>query len=227
MAVDSRMKAALWAPWGQWVLIVAAGAGPALIGAGTTPGLMTPAVIVALAFQIVVYGRILAQVQPGRATTFREILKEYSFSFVATGILIGLVALVLRVAAARLLVPHFPYILVIGVVDAAVGVLTIYVWPLVFLRHSTVAAILAGVSHLVHNIAPSLWIAGIVIVGQVIRTTGQLLYAEHRTGWGFAILLIAGAAFLYLAAATYAAALHTLLGVKVIDPQDESSPKIP
>jgi hypothetical protein len=222
MAVNSKARAALFAPYPHWPLIVAGGIGPTLMAATVSRELLAPAVIVAIMLQIVVFGRILSQVLPGRVSSFWGILREYGLSYVIAGFIAGAVGVILLQVVVRIMPPRFPNVISGGAVHAAVAMVTIYVWPIVFLRRTSVAAILAGVSYLMDNIASSLWIAGIIVLGEVIQTVGQLVYLEYRTGWGFVIMLIAGVTFVYLMAVTYAAALHALLSVRFLDSNGEA-----
>lgn len=215
--MDLRTRAALWAPWPHWPLIVACGIGPAAVVAVVSRGLMVPVGIVAVMLQIVIFGRIQAQALPEKASGFGAILKEYSLSYLTTIFLVAVVGLVLTIAISRLIYSPLPKILVNGPVKGVLAIFTIYVWPLVFLRRSSVAAILAGVLFLVRNFASSMWILGVVATGQVINLGGQVLYIEYKSGWSFGLLLVTSVTFVYLGAVSFAAALHTLLGAEIVE----------
>jgi hypothetical protein len=212
-----RIKAALYAPLPHWPIFVGCGVGPTILVAAVSRELMAPAAMLAFLLQVVVCGRILSQVLPERASGIWAILREHGPRFLFTGFLVAVVGLALFLVISRFIALQRPNVLVNGIIKCALSILTIYVWPLVFIQRSSVASILAGVGYLWHNIALSMWIIGIVVIGQVVLVGGELLYLEYSAGWSIGLMLLATVAYLYLAAVSFAAALHTLLGVRAVE----------
>jgi len=141
-----KLKAAFFAPYPYWPLILAVGAGPTVLAASISRELLTPALIVCLFLQIVIFGRILSQVLPDKVSTFWGVLREYGLNYLIAGVLVGVVAFAMLMVISSVLSPHLPYRLISGVVKGVLAAITIYVWPLVFLKRSSVAAILDCVS---------------------------------------------------------------------------------
>lgn len=212
------LRAAILAPFPYWLWIVAVGVGPMILVAAISRDLMILAGICTMLLKIYIFGRILSQVLSDGVSSFWAILREYGGHYWIAAILVGLIALALRMVLAGDVSLRNPYGLASGVARGAVTALTIYVWPLVFLKRSSVEGILAGVSVLIGNFVSSLWIIGIALFGEAVLTVGQLFYVDHRSGWGFAVLLIARMVYIYLAAVAFAAALHRLLGVRIVEP---------
>ena len=217
-----KLRAAVLAPYPYWLLILAIGMGPMILAVTISRDLMILVGICTMLLKIFIFGRILSQILPDRVSSFWAILKEYGGHYWVAAILVGLITLAFRMVISGDVSVRSPYGLANGVARAIVAAATIYVWPLVFLKRSSVEGILAGVSVLIGNFRSSLWIIGIALVGEAVLMAGQLLYWEHRSGLGFAILLIARVVYIYLAAVTFAAALYRLLGVRIVEPTAEA-----
>ena len=217
-----KLKAAVFAPYPYWLLIVAVGVGPTILVAIVSRDFMILAGVATVLLKIFIFGRILSLVLPDRVSTFRGILREYGVCYFVAGILVGVVSFALLTAISSVTSPQLAYRLFGVVVRGLVAAVTIYVWPLVFLKRSSVAAILAGVSVLMRNLLSSLWIVGIVLIGQAFLAGGQLVYLDQRSGWSFAVMLLAGVVYIYLAAVSFAAALYNLLGVRVVESTAEA-----
>ncbi|RKZ11618.1 hypothetical protein DRQ50_13295 [bacterium] len=194
-----------------WPLIIAAGIGLAIVTSGMSDVLLLPMGIATVSLHIIVYGRIISQAVPGRPATNWEILKEYSRHYLLTAVITGVVFLVPRLLVARLASSTGIYYPASIGVHAALSMLTIYVWPLVFLRRSSVGAILAGVSYLWSNLAASVWILVVVSVTQVLHGVGLLVFRTYLSGWSYAVLFSIGVVTAFLLFMSFAAALHTLL----------------
>ena len=217
-----KLKAAVFAPYPYWLLIVAVGVGPTILVAIVSRDFMILAGVATVLLKIFIFGRILSLVLPDRVSTFRGILREYGVCYFVAGILVGVVSLALLTAISSVTSPQLAYRLFGVVVRGLVAAVTIYVWPLVFLKRSSVAAILAGVLVLMRNLLSSLWIVGIVMIGQAVLAVGQLVYFDQRSGWSFAVMLIAGVVYIYLAAVSFAEALYNLLGVRAVESTAEA-----
>jgi len=204
--------ASLTAPYRHWPLIVAAAVGPVLLGTTVSRELLAPAILVSVLLQVVVYGRILAQVRQGGTSAAWAIVREHGIDYLVASVLVGAVALVLSLGLSRLLPAQISDKVVVWIVQTVVAAVAIYVWPIVFLRRASIAAIPAGLTILARNLSGSWWIVGLVVTANVIRFAGRWVLVESGDGWSFAVLLFSGVAFIYLGAASFAGALHALVG---------------
>jgi hypothetical protein len=217
-----KLKAALIAPYPYWPLIVVVGVGPTILVAGVSRDFVALAAVATVLLKIFIFGKILSLVLPDRVSTFGGILREYGACYFVAGILVGVFAFALLAVISSVTSPQLAYRWFGWAVRGLVAAFTIYVWPLVFLNRSSFASILAGVTVLMRNLLSSLWIVGIVLIGQAVLTVGQLVYLDQRSGWSFGVMLLAGLVYIYLAAVSFAAALYNLLGVRVVESTAEA-----
>lgn len=82
--------------------------------------------------------------------------------------------------------------------------------PIVFLKKSSLAAVLAGIVYLFKNLAASTWIAGVVVITYVLTTVGTLVFRLETTPWSFVLALAAVMTGLFLSFVTYVGALRVL-----------------
>jgi len=201
---------------------VAIGAGPTFLAGLVSGDLLLPAAFVTTLLQVFLLGLIVSQVLPDRVSTFLGILREYGACYLIAIIVVGAVTIAVNMLFSAVAPSRLPYWLILGISKGMVVAVTIYVWPLVLLRRTSVSAIMAGVSVFAGNFASSLWIVGIVLFGQAVLLAAQLAYHADRSGFSFAVLLIAGVVCTYSTASSFAAALHGLLGVRVSEETAEA-----
>ena len=66
-----KLKAAVFAPYPYWRLIVAVGVGPTILVASVSRDFMILAGVATVLLKIFIFGRILSRVLPDRVSTFR------------------------------------------------------------------------------------------------------------------------------------------------------------
>ena len=213
--MDLKMKAALWAPVPHWRILLLAGVGPTFLAGAVSKELMLPAIFVAWALQIFVYGRIVSQVLPERVSGFWEILREHGANYLVVGIIVGVIAVSFQFFLLRVVPSGVHPVLVRGLVRGAFSILLVFVWPLVFLKYSSIGSLFSGVLFLVRNIGSSWWIIGIVVIAQLIQASGVVLFLEHGAGWTFGTLLISAFLSVYLGTVSFTGALYSLINVRV------------
>ena len=167
--------------------------------------------IITLSITILVYGRIVLNMAPGSSSNSWTILKENGLNYVIAVVIIGSPQIALRVLVAGQPVTLFMYVFFGTLLGSVFGVLTIYVLPIVFLKKSSLAAILAGVTFLSRNLAASSWIAGVVVITHVLTAAGALVFRVEATPWSFVIVLVTAVAGAFLSFVAFAAALRILL----------------
>ena len=209
------LRAALYAPAPHWPLIAFTGAAPLVLTAGVGAELALPALVAALLATIVVLGRLLADVQPGRPRDVLPILKEHALNYIVAAFLVGAVAFGLGLAASRAVPDGSARVAALMLGRAVVFMAAVYVVPLALLKRESVAAVPAGVVFLGRNLAASWWLLGLALLGGVLQLAARLIRVQQPGGFGFAVLLAGSVAVSYLGAATFAGALYVLLGVRV------------
>jgi hypothetical protein len=211
--MQTKLEMALAAPSPFWRLVAATGLASLIVSAGMAGELLIPAAVLAVVLKIVVYGRLLAQVRPERPTAVWDILKEYALPYLVTVVLLGVVAVLARIIVARLATGPAPALWSSVVIGACLAAVTVFVAPLVFLQRASLGAILSGVTFLFRNAHESLWIVGLAVAGQALDVAWALTFPESPTGWHYALGVVLCVARAYLLFATYAAALHMVLGL--------------
>lgn len=211
--MQTKLEMALAAPSPLWRLVVAMGLGSVILSAGMASELLVPAGVMVVVLKIVVYGRLLAQVEPERPTAVWDVLKDYGLPYLVTVVLIGVVALMARIIIARLATGPAPVLWSSAIIGTCLAALTVHVGPLVFMQRASVGAILSGVTYLARNLAESLWIIGLAVAGQALDVAWALTFPESPSGWHYALGVVLGVARSYLLFATFAAALHMLQGL--------------
>ena len=166
--------------------------------------------IITLSITIIIYGRIVSNLAPGSSSSSWTILKENGLNYVIAVAIIGVPQIALRVLAAGLLDTLFVYVVFGTLISSVFGVLTIYALPIVFLRKSSLAAILAGVIYLSKNLAASSWIAGVVVFTNVLAAAGAWVFRVEATPWSFAFVLVTAVVGAFLSFVAFAAALRIL-----------------
>ena len=109
-------------------------------------------IIVSFVMGIVIYGRIISQIQGCAALPAFEIFKENWFNYIIVTMLLGL-PLFLYFQLSKLL--PLPIGLSIFGIRALINTLAIYVLPLVFMKRLHLLAILAGIVFLIQNFKKS------------------------------------------------------------------------
>jgi hypothetical protein len=139
------------------------------------------------------------------------ILKENGLNYVIAIVIIGAPQIALRGLVGGQLDSLFMYGVFRTFLGSVFGVLTIYVLPIVFLRKSSLAAILAGVTYLSRNLAASSWIAGIVVITEVLSSAGTVVFRVEATPLSFVFAVVTAVVGTFLSFVAFAAALRILL----------------
>jgi hypothetical protein len=167
--------------------------------------------IITLSITILIYGRIISSMAQGSHSNSWTILKENWLNYVIAVAIIGAPQVALRVLVAGQPVTLFVYVVFGTLISSVFGVLTIYALPIVFLKKSSLAAILAGVIYLSRNLATSIWIAGIVVITHVLAAAGALVFRVEATPWSFVLVLVSAVVGAFLSFVAFAAASRILL----------------
>ena len=197
--------------WPFWPLVFCVGLGGVIGSNRIWQEFQFLAVFITLSITILIYGRIIAKMAPGISSSSWAILKENGLNYVIAVAIIGAPQVVLRILVAGQLDTLFVYVVFGTLVSSLFGVLTIYALPIVFLKKSSLAAIIAGVAFLSKNLAASSWIAGVVVVTHVLTAAGALVFRVEATPWSFAIILVAAVVGAFLSFVAFSAASRILL----------------
>jgi hypothetical protein len=160
---------------------------------------------------IYLYGRVACDLLKKPTEKAAQILHENWVNYLVVTLLLGVPQVAFRVVFAGWLDSWFLYVLFSTVLGSALSGLTIYVLPIVFLKKSSLGAVLAGVVFLGQNLSDSRWIIGIVVVANVLATAGSMLFKLEATPWSFVLALFAGLLGFYGAYVAFAGALQVLI----------------
>jgi len=194
-----------------WPLVICVGFGGVIASNRIWQEFLVLDLIITLSITILVYGRIVFYMAPGSSSSSWTILKENGLNYVIAIAIIGSPQIALRVLLAGHLNTLFMYVVFGTLISSVFGVLTIYALPIVFLKNSSLAAILAGVTYLSRNLAASSWIAGIVVITHVLAAAGALVFRVEATPWSFVFVLATAVVGAFLSFVAFAAALRILL----------------
>ncbi len=194
-----------------WPLVFCVGLGGVIGSNRIWQEFQVPVLIITLSVTILIYGRIISSMAPGSRSSSWTILKENGLNYVLAVAIIGAPQSALRVLVASQPVNQFEYVVFGTLISSVFGVLTIYALPIVFLKKSSLAAILAGVIYLSRNLAASIWIAGIVVITHVLAASGALVFRVETTPWSFALVLVTAVVGAFLFFVAFAAASRVLL----------------
>jgi len=194
-----------------WPLVLCVGLGGVIGSNRIWQEFQVPALIIILSTTILIYGRIVSSMAPGSRTSPWTILKENGLNYVIAVAIIGAPQAALRLLVTGQPVTLFEYVVFGTLISSVFGVLTIYALPIVFLKKSSLAAILAGVIYLSRNLATSIWIAGIVVITHVLAASGALVFRVETTPWSFVLVLVTAVVGAFLSFVAFAAALQVLL----------------
>lgn len=205
-----RNAAAAVAP--SWPLILIVSLGKVIISNRLWDEFLILDLVAVLLLTILIFGRIVSRLVPGVSSGSWTILKENWINYVLAIAIIGAPQAVLRIwVAGQLSTPYMHVVLAI-VFSALFGVLTIYALPIVFLRKSSLAAILAGVAYLFKNLAASCGLAAIVVFTHVLAAAGAVIFRMETAPWSFVLVMVLAVVTTFLTFVVFAAALGILLG---------------
>ncbi len=202
-----------------WLPILAVGLGDGLVTSGVRKNLAVhgarPALVIisilAMAITIIVFGRIIAHLVPGMPTDNWTIFRDNWLNYVMTAIIIGLPLFVFRLLIASRLSSLTAYIILVAGFSTVVGIVTIYVWPIVFLKKTHAASILAGISFLSINLAASAWIAGIVVLFHALNGVGMLAVSALSAPGAVVVAVSFGVVTSFLVFLSFTAAAQFLV----------------
>lgn len=199
------------AVWAFWPLVLCVGLGRVLGSTLIWEEFLVLEIFILLSITILIYGRIVSNIVPGTSSSSWEILKENGLNYVVAIAIIGAPQIALRILAGGNL---NTLLLKVGfgtLIGSVFGVLTIYVLPIVFIKKSSLTAVLAGVVFLWKNLAASSWIAGVVVFTYVMAAAGAVVFRADRTPGSFVIILVTSVVGSYLNFVVFAAATRILL----------------
>lgn len=194
-----------------WPLVICVGLGGVIGSNRIWQEFLVLDLIITLSITILIYGRIASNMVLGDTSSAWMILKENWLNYVIAVAIIGAPQVALRVLVAGRLDSLFMYVVFATMISSVFGVLTIYALPIVFLKKSSLAAILAGVVFLSRNLAVTAWIAGVVIITHVLAAAGAVVFRVEATPWSFVFALAAAVVGAFLSFVAFAAALRVLL----------------
>jgi len=216
MEITQALLGESWAVVGRyWPLIIFISALRMVALSGLEMGLTLLAFVLGVVLTILVYGRLVAHLDPDRSPAVLTILQENGIHYLVAMVIIGIPGGAAGLLLRGLDAPLILYVVLSGLVNAAVAVLTLYVLPVVFLHRAGVAAVLAGVSAFLSHAAASAGIAVVVVAAHVVTRVGALLVLSHPSSWTGAAALGAAAVALYLLFVAFTAASRVLLGTGV------------
>ena len=196
----------------SWPLILIVSLGKVIASGRLWEEFLILDLVVTLSLIILIYGRIVSRLVPGIASGSWTILKENWLNYVIAIAIIGAPQVALRIWIVGQLGTPLWYVLSAIMISALFGVLTIYALPIVFLRKSSLAAILAGVAYLFRNLAASYGMAAIVVLTHVLAAVGAVIFRMETAPWSFVLVLVLAVVTTFLTFVVFAAALGVLLG---------------
>ncbi len=167
--------------------------------------------LVVLVTSIYLYGRVFCDLDKKRTESALQVLSENWRNYLVVTVILGVPQLAFRVAIAGQLDSWFLYVLFSTLLGSALGALSIYVLPIVYLKNRSLGAVLSGVVYLSKNLGVSRWIIGIVVVTNVLATVGTVLFRLKAAPWSFVLALFAGVFGLFCAYVAFAGALQVLI----------------
>jgi len=194
-----------------WWLIVAVGIIVTIVASGIWRDMLIPLAIVSVAAQIVIYGRITAQLVNGRTSDSLQILKEHGLNVVVAKLLIIAPVFMVRLLMRQFEPSALAFILLSAACSAGIAVVTIYVLPVVFRYRKSVGAFVAGIAYLRNHFAPVAWAAGLAAVAILLHGVGGFVFLKFRVPWSFALLLASGVFLTSALAVSFTAALSAVL----------------
>jgi hypothetical protein len=195
-----------------WPVIVALSIGQTIVSNDLWVEFAVPGAIIIVSVMIIVYGRIIAHLLPERTSSNLAILRENWLNYLIAMVIIAVPGVASRLVAANLTSSSVVYVVLAIGASAAVGILTIYVLPIVFLKRVSVAAIPTGVVFLKRNLSSSAWIAGFIAAAHVLDAIGMILFRVDPAPWSWTLVISAGVLADFLFFVCFAAASRMLLG---------------
>jgi hypothetical protein len=180
----------------SWPLILMVSLGRVIVSNRLWEEFLLLDLVVILSLTILVYGRIVSRMVPGFGSS--------SWT--------GVPQIALQIWVSRQLGTQHMHVLFAILVSALFGVLTIYALPIVFLRKSSLTAVLAGVVFLFRNLVASFWVAAILVFTHVLAAAGAVIFRMETAPWSFVLVLILAVVASLLTFVVFAAALGALLG---------------
>jgi hypothetical protein len=160
---------------------------------------------------IYMHGRIFCDLDIDRSENALQVLQKNWANYIVVSLILGVPQIAFRVIAHWLFDSWFLYVLFSTILGSAIGALTIYVVPIVFLKKRSLGAVLSGVVFLSRNLAVSRWIIGIVVFANVLGTVGTVLFRIETTPWSFVVALLSGVICLFSNYVAFAGALQVLI----------------
>jgi hypothetical protein len=197
---------------GHWPWILAAVAVSVTVSAGVWKEFLFVGVPLTIAIMIILYGRIAGGLVPDGTAGTWKILQDNWLNYLVAVVIIGLPERIMLLLVASRFHSLVGYVVLATAFGAGFGILTIYALPIVFIRKSRLAAILAGIVFLFRNPAASSWIAAVVVVTQILAVAGVTVFRVATAPWSFALVLLTGVVVTFLSLVTFAGASRVLLG---------------
>ncbi len=89
--------------------------------------------------------------------------------------------------------------------------LTIYVWPLVFLNRASLSPVVTGLVFLSRNLVASAWIVGVTFAAQLLQVGGLLAVRAQYSPWNIALAIGCAVLATFFMFVSFTAAARVLL----------------
>ena len=193
-------------------LVVLAGIGTTfLTGGGALQYLSMAAFVFSIAVGIALYGRIVARLSSQNPETTLTIIRDNWFNCLLVLLLLGVPIWVVGAVARELAVGVAGYA-VIEVARASLAALTIYVVPIVYMKHESLVAILAGIAYFVRNCRASVWIAIVAALAYLVGAARYIMLINLQPPLLLVAVAATGVGATYINFLAFAAASDMLIG---------------
>ena len=201
------------------VLVILVGAFSVQILSGIMTYISLIGLIAAFIIEIIIYGRIIAEIKGQESPSSLSILKDNWINYIVVTVLLVTPVLLFKQLEHLLPISSVYTLLVREGLSALILMATIYVFPIVFLKQEHVIAVFAGISYLIRNLIGSLPIILLVACVFVLKVSTIFMVLsvyKHTENLTFAIPfgVVSSIIGTYLAFLIFSAASTVLVQTK-------------